>query len=60
MRYAEAQTAASQHRARYGDDVILHMPEEWDGFLACEDCGWTCGYDGPGWGDDWDDEEGAR
>lgn len=53
--YDEAQTVASQHRAQFGDDVVRHDPEEWDGFLACEDCDWTVGFtpeaDDYDWGD---------
>jgi len=43
--YDEAEEAAFQHRNRYGDDVILHCPEDMGTFFACEDCGWVYVYD---------------
>jgi hypothetical protein len=45
MTYDEASDAASRHRAQFGDDVILHSPDDEGSFFACEDCNWTCVYD---------------
>jgi hypothetical protein len=40
----QAEDAASDHRGRYGDDVVLHDAEDQGGILVCEDCGWTVVY----------------
>jgi hypothetical protein len=43
--YDEAEDAASRHRGQFGDDVILHSPDDEGSFFACEDCDWICVYD---------------
>ena len=40
----EAELAADAHRANFGDDVILHDPDDYGDFFGCEDCGWTLVY----------------
>jgi hypothetical protein len=57
--YDDAIKAASEHRAQFGDDVIQHFAVEYDGFMACFDCGsFVCESLDDYYEDDEDDEWG--
>lgn len=44
IRRAEAEQMADAHRGACGDDVVLHEPEDFGNFFACEDCDWLVVY----------------
>ena len=53
----EAEIAASNHRASFGDDVILHDPDDAGDYFVCEDCGWLTVYVPDADGYPFDDED---
>lgn len=52
--YGEAKTLAEYHTDRFGDDVVLHVPDDAGDMFICEDCGWISAYapadDDDSWG----------
>ena len=55
MTEQRAEQAAHDHRVRFGDDVITHDADWYDGYVVCQDCNWSTVFD-PIRFDDFDDE----
>jgi hypothetical protein len=50
-----AEERARDHRVRFGDDVILHDADWYDGYAVCTDCDWSIVFTPDDFSEDFDD-----